>query len=512
MWKLFFGFAALTVGAQTLRYGNLTAEGPTARVDGTIAYDQTSRMIYLFGGQDTATRNDLWAYSLDRRSWTEVQVSGDKPAPRFGHTLVIDARRRLILFGGQASGFFSDIWAFDIERGRWQELAPADSGPSRRYGHSAIYDSRRDRVIVSHGFTNSGRFDDTWAFELGTNRWQNITPSGTRPIRRCLHRAVYNENADEMLLYGGCASGFGPCPLADLWSLDLRTNRWTERTVSVRPAAREQYGLTFDSRRGRLILFGGSGGGLLNDTWAFDGSSWQQLQIGGDAPGPRERHEATYASDVGASFFFGGSTGSGTSNELWMLAAPGSTAPQITAVTNAFSGVAGAVSPGQLVSVFGSGLGPAEGVALDGLLSGPGVSVRMNGVAASLLYVRSDQINAQAPAEMTGPDVEVAVVVNGASSSVSVPLRTASPGLFPRVFDGGPGVVALYATGLGSPVLPVSVRIGGRDAAVESMTTVSPGVHEIRVRVPAGLTSGLVVLRAGDLESQGVPLPGPGVE
>lgn len=97
----------------------------------------------MFGGQDTSTRNDLWAYSLDRRVWTEVQAGGDKPAPRFGHTLVVDSRRRLILFGGQAAGFFSGVWAFDIQRGQWQELAPSNSG---RAGGTDIGDLR----LASH--------------------------------------------------------------------------------------------------------------------------------------------------------------------------------------------------------------------------------------------------------------------------------------------------------------------------------------------------------------------------
>lgn len=98
---------ALTASAQTLSFSQLPAGAapPSPRFDGTIAYDPTGGQLFLFGGQDSVARNDLWAYSLQQNQWREVQPIGSKPVPRFGHTLVLDsARRRLILFAGQAAG------------------------------------------------------------------------------------------------------------------------------------------------------------------------------------------------------------------------------------------------------------------------------------------------------------------------------------------------------------------------------------------------------------------------
>jgi hypothetical protein len=111
--------ATVTVYGQPLSYSLLRSYGaqPSPRVDGTISYDPGGRRIFLFGGQDTQTRNDLWAYSLAQRRWEEIAVPGPKPPERFGHTLLFDTmRRRLVVFGGQSSGFFSDVWAFDIHR------------------------------------------------------------------------------------------------------------------------------------------------------------------------------------------------------------------------------------------------------------------------------------------------------------------------------------------------------------------------------------------------------------
>ena len=95
--------------AQPLAYSLLRPEGaqPTPRFDGTIVYDFVDRRIFLFGGQDNEPKNDLWAYSLAQRRWEEIRVDGQKPAARFGHTLLFDSlRRRLVGVWRPGSRFF----------------------------------------------------------------------------------------------------------------------------------------------------------------------------------------------------------------------------------------------------------------------------------------------------------------------------------------------------------------------------------------------------------------------
>ena len=109
--------------------------------------------------------------------------------------------------------------------------------------------------------------------------------------------------------------------------------------------------MAFDAVRGRLILFGGSRGGLLNDTWLYDirPGVWQSGTLQGASPSPRSRLETAYVSDRGTTLFFGGLTAAGLSNELWMLG-PGfiSAGPELAreSVVNAFSNIGGTVAPG----------------------------------------------------------------------------------------------------------------------------------------------------------------------
>jgi uncharacterized protein (TIGR03437 family) len=190
------------------------------------------------------------------------------------------------------------------------------------------------------------------------------------------------------------------------------------------------------------------------------------------------------------------------------------------------------VTPGEIVSIFGVDLGPAEGVqpGIDpqtGRLatSAAGVRVFFNDVAAPLFFVRADQLNVQVPFEVAGLSrVTVRVEFEGAvSARVSLPVLPSHPGQFAPVLnqDGAlnsednrenPGrVVQLFATGQGlvDPALDtgalapgmepfpratetVRVTIGGRSAPVH-FSGLAPGFvgllqvnAQIDSAVPAG--------------------------
>jgi len=523
MRAILLALASLAVGAQALDYRTLTTAGPrpSGRFDGTIVYDPDGNQLLLFGGSDDSnSRNDLWSYSIDRNEWKELSPAGSRPAARFGHTWNYDSvRRSAVLFGGEGAGFFSDVWAYDIARNEWRMLADNNSGPSRRYGHSGIYDAERDRIVISHGFTDRGRFDDTWAFDLATNRWSDLNPQGARPVRRCLHHAEYDRAGSQMLLFGGCASGFGPCPLGDLWSFDLRTNRWTEIRTSPSPPARQHFGFAFDERRRRLILFAGSGARLYNDTWEFDpdASQWSSVSFP-NAPSPRLRLQGAYARGIETVFFFGGSKDGRKTDELVAL---GVARPPLV---NAFSQRQEAVAPGSLVTLYGAGMGPETGVAAAGRLTTQlgGVSVMVSGVAAPVLYVQSRQLNFQIPYEIQPGTAQLAVSVNGrALDPQPIPIAPTAPGPHASAIKTA-DVVTLFVTGAGqtnppaatgelaaepfaAPIAPVELRLAGQRAEIlfAGLAPGTAGVLQINARIPEGVAGGTIaaILRIGETET-----------
>ena len=487
---------------------------PSPRQDGATAWDPVSNRLFVFGGLSTSNQDDLWSFSIARQQWSLVAADGViRPLARFGHTLVYDSlRRRLILFAGQANSFFSDVWAYDLAANTWQQLAAGGVGPPSRYGHSAVYDPKLNRMVISHGFTTAGRFDDTWAFDLAANSWKDITPAGIKPTKRCLHHAVLDEKGNAMYLYGGCSSGFGPCPQDDLWVLDFSTNLWQQVLATPKPPGRYHNGLAFDAIRRRVVVFGGVVGGTNGaDVWEYDLATraWLQAVLTSSVAG-RSRHETAVAgNDI---YFFGGASPSLTS-ELLRLRPTGQ--PRIATVRNAFSGAGGAIAPGEIISVYGEQFGPSAGVVGEfsaGRLpvSLAGVSVAVNGVEAPLFYVRNDQINAQVPAETgPGPATVTVTVAGSPSGSVAVPADRVAPGLFNAVWNGdfipnsasdpatAGSVIVLFATGHGNAATTDSVvlRVGGVVAPLLYAGPVAgtAGLLQINARVPQGAPTGPAV-------------------
>lgn len=294
---------------------------PQPRRDHSLVTNGTS--LYVFGGRRGAEElSDPWAFSAN--VWAGFD-SGMSPPPRHGHNAIWDAGRdRIVIFGGQqGSAFFNDTWAFDPTAGRsgsWAELPAGDSVPAPRYGAGDAFDPA-GRLLVTHGFTNSGRFDDTWSLDLAGGSWTDISPSGERPVKRCLMRAAWDTANERLLMFGGQTTD---TPfLGDLWALE--SNGWREITSEPRPSPRSFYAMVFDDESGRLILFGGrTADGPVNDLWYFDSASetWEQQLVEGEGPSPRFGHDAVWHPRGRFLLLLGGNDGSNDLNDLWELSVP----------------------------------------------------------------------------------------------------------------------------------------------------------------------------------------------
>ena len=164
--------------------------------------------------------------------------------------------------------------------------------------------------------------------------------------------------------------------------------------------------------------------------------------------------------------------------EIGQLGPAASPPINLSCAGNAASLTLASLAPGEIVSLFGNGLGPAAPVSAQSAnnrlpFNLAGSLVTVNGIHAPLLYVGDSQINAIVPWEIQGaPTANVCVVYqNNATNCITMNVASAAPSIFqlPSGYaavvnqDGtingpqnpaAPGsIVSLYVTGLG-PLSP----------------------------------------------------------
>ncbi len=225
----------------------------------------------------------------------------------------------------------------------------------------------------------------------------------------------------------------------------------------------------------------------------------------------------------------------------------------VAGIVNAAGYQSGAVSPGEIVVIYGKEIGPED------LIPGRVVANKFTNdlaqtqvffgeVAAPIIYAYRTQVSAIVPYSVSvQPTINVRILRHGTfSNEVHVPVVPSMPGIFsldssgqgqgavlhPDYSVNGPanpmdrgGIVILYTTGEGltdppgedgqlamsvypKPRLPVSVRIGGVEAEIlyaGAAPELVAGVMQVNVRVPGDIEPGdnvPVLLKVGDRVSQ----------
>jgi N-acetylneuraminic acid mutarotase len=97
----------------------------------------------------------------------------------------------------------------------------------------------------------------------------DLAPTGTVPTERSGYAVVYDSRAGRMILFGGFNA---TAEFNDTWAYDPATNRWTDLApAGTLPSVRGFHAMVFDPQTGRVIMFGGfDGERYLNDTWTYD--------------------------------------------------------------------------------------------------------------------------------------------------------------------------------------------------------------------------------------------------
>jgi uncharacterized protein (TIGR03437 family) len=228
--------------------------------------------------------------------------------------------------------------------------------------------------------------------------------------------------------------------------------------------------------------------------------------------------------------------------------------PSLGSIVNAASQIPAAVSPGEIITIFGFAAGPSNSAGFTLNTAGNvatslnGAGVLINGQPAPMVYGSAYQANVIVPYEVSNQaTTTIELQFGGVTSGVwTVPVAPSAPGIFTIAGTGlgqgavlnqdssvngesnpaAPGsVVQIYATGEGQtsppgvtgsvittslkrPILPVTVSIGGQNAVVQyagSSGDAVAGLLQVNAVVPLDVTPGSgvpVIVSVGGVPSQ----------
>lgn len=239
-----------------------------------------------------------------------VGWSGPVPRPRHGHRAVA-IKELIVVFGGGNEGIVDELHVYNTATNQWFIPAVRGDIPPGCAAYGFVCDGTR--LLVFGGMVEYGKYSND-LYELQASRWEwkrlkaKTPKNGPPPCPRLGHS--FSLVGNKCYLFGGLANDSEdpknniPRYLNDLYVLELRPGSGVVAwdipiTYGVLPPPRESHTAVVygerDSRRARLLIYGGMSGCRLGDLWTLDIETltWNKPSLSGVAPLPRSLHSAT---------------------------------------------------------------------------------------------------------------------------------------------------------------------------------------------------------------------------
>mmetsp|Transcript_36466 Transcript_36466/g.96060 ORF Transcript_36466/g.96060 Transcript_36466/m.96060 type:complete len:1960 (+) Transcript_36466:49-5928(+) len=263
------------------------------------------------------------------RSWRTPAsfVAGNPPTRRYiPGTALSDDGRLFVYAGCGTAGRLGDLHQLDLAALLWTPLSAATIGesPPATCGSGVLFHNRS--LFSFGGISDSGGTADLRLFDPLTLSWTLANTTGDLPTPRAFLGVA--ALAGSFYVYGGQEDAEGFDMGRVLHELDLATMRWTAHPGGDSAPRRVLFAFTDDSKRGRLLLFGGSTAwdnligmmsGLQNDIHQFNvkTAGWSRLNATGQFPLPSISAGIGVSED--ALYLFGGVSSSGQTNAVHKL-------------------------------------------------------------------------------------------------------------------------------------------------------------------------------------------------
>lgn len=331
------------------------ALSPPFRTGAAMTYDSDRKRVILFGGQTSfGLSNETWTW--DGKNWT-LLAPAVRPSERHNSTMAYDPIRKVaVLFGGQSyAGGMDETWTYD---GTTWKLEPSASKPPANRNVSMVFDKARQTIAMPIQGTTGCSVD---LMRWNGSTWSPWSVTGATP-QACAFSASFDAKQNTIVLVG-MANVAGTWTFTN-WSFDGTS--WTNTTPAQPPRVRNGIAMTFDSKRGEVLSFGGntvdvygasrqldrrsgttwtidasttptarfasiaspgpSGsivvfGGILNtysnETWTFDGKGWREERPP-ISPSPRYLSQMAFDERRNQTVLYSGRSDVGFFNDTWI--------------------------------------------------------------------------------------------------------------------------------------------------------------------------------------------------
>jgi len=206
----------------TGQWSSLNSTGPGARTGAALWNDgDNKKTVYLFGGlgSDFQARNDLWKYSVKDNVWTQIYAngaSGNPPVRSQAHIGFSDLLNSVFMFSGDPNfntAPLFDLWEFSLDDESWTNISLTGVAIERVGGAFAvkkkmIVSAFGDRENTTGGCTNTfaetnNPVSTTHVIDKVTitnPAWAPISISGG-PLP--LKNVMYTSGEDKLYVVGG---------------------------------------------------------------------------------------------------------------------------------------------------------------------------------------------------------------------------------------------------------------------------------------------------------------------
>ncbi len=193
------------------------APNPGSGNQGTAAYDAAhDRFILFLPDNAGGTGAQTWEYNASANVWTLFTPS---PTPRAGLQQPSMAYNsddgHVYLFGGEWGGaiFYNNVWKYDQPTHTWTDLSISGSKPAGRYEAGWAYDTINHVFMCFGGFIDDGTtlVSDAWVFDPVAIAWTQVaslTPNAFTSSPQTYERMTFDQDHNAFII-GTTGTGNG---------------------------------------------------------------------------------------------------------------------------------------------------------------------------------------------------------------------------------------------------------------------------------------------------------------